>query len=102
MLYDALAGEQGRRCPGTVTFRMQPACAQCPPCAPAALTGGIRYYDAQVDDARFAVTLAGTAFLYGAACISAVEVTPFIHEEPASPGCTADLEGDDDSSCAHA
>jgi glycerol-3-phosphate dehydrogenase len=79
MLYDALAGAK----PAMPRHRhlSHAACLRSVPSLRAgALTGGIRYYDAQVDDARFAVTLAGTAFSYGAACISAVEVMSFMHE----------------------
>jgi glycerol-3-phosphate dehydrogenase len=59
-----------------------------------AVTGGIRYFDAQVDDARFAVTLAETAAAYGAACASAVEVDGFLHDGERVAGVRArDLEG---------
>jgi glycerol-3-phosphate dehydrogenase len=62
-----------------------------------AVTGGIRYYDAQVDDARFAVTLAGTAATYDAACASAVEVAGFLHEGARVAGVQVrDLERGED------
>ena len=58
-----------------------------------AVTGGIRYFDAQVDDARFAVTLAETAAAHGAACASAVEVAAFLHDGGRVAGVRArDLE----------
>src|SRR5664280_2023368 len=61
------------------------------------VTGGIRYYDAQVDDARFAVTLAGTAATYDAACASAVEVAGFLHEGARVAGVQVrDLERGED------
>ena len=60
-----------------------------------AVAGGIGYYDAQVDDVRFAVTLAGTASAQGACRVPAVEVTGFLDDGPAVAGVHArDLEGD--------
>jgi glycerol-3-phosphate dehydrogenase len=44
------------------------------------LTGGIRYYDAQVDDARFSLVLARTAAAHGAVCVSGAGVVGFLHE----------------------
>lgn len=43
-----------------------------------ALIGGITYYDAQVDDARFVATLVRTASFYGAHAASRVRVEGFI------------------------
>jgi glycerol-3-phosphate dehydrogenase len=78
-LYDALAGAHS-----AVPRHRHLSHAGCMRAVPSlrydALTGGIRYYDAQVDDARFAVTLAGTAYAHGAACVSAVEVVSFRRE----------------------
>ncbi len=79
LLYDGLAGLH----PAMPRHRhlSRGACLRAvPSLRDDALTGGIRYFDAQVDDARFAVTLAGTASAYGAACASALEVTAFLHE----------------------
>ena len=96
LLYDALAGAR----PAMPRHRhlSHAACLRAvPSLRDDALTGGIRYYDAQVDDARFAVTLAGTAFAHGAACVSAVEVTGFLHEGGASPAPSLrDLERGDE------
>ena len=44
------------------------------------LTGGIRYFDAQVDDARFSLVLARTAAGLGAVCVAGAGVTDFLHE----------------------
>ena len=78
-LYDALAGVHT-----AVPRHRHLSHAACMRAVPAlryeALTGGISYYDAQVDDARFAVTLAGTAYSLGAACVSAIEVVAFRHD----------------------
>ena len=76
-LYDGLAGLR----PALPRHRhlSRAACLRAAPSLKDdALSGGIRYYDAQVDDARFAITLAGTAAAAGAVCVSAVEVTGFL------------------------
>ena len=91
-LYDALAGSR----PAMPRHRhlSRGACLRAvPSLRDDALTGGIRYFDAQVDDARFAVTLAGTVRDYGAACASAVEVTAFLRQGGRIAGVRArDLE----------
>ncbi len=79
LLYDSLAGMHS-----AVPRHRHLSRAACLRDVPAlradALQGGIRYYDAQVDDARFAVVLAGTATAYGAVCAPAVEVVAFLHQ----------------------
>ncbi len=94
LLYDSLAGLR----PAMPRHRhlSHAACLRAvPSLKDDAVTGGIRYYDAQVDDARFAVTLAGTASAQGANCVPAVEVTGFLHDGAAVTGVHArDLEGD--------
>ena len=91
-LYDALAGIR----PAVPRHRhlSHAACLRkVPALKPDVITGGISYYDAQVDDARFAVTLAGTASAQGACCVPAVEVTDFLHDGAAIAGVHArDLE----------
>jgi glycerol-3-phosphate dehydrogenase len=79
LLYDGLAGLR----PAMPRHRhlSRGACVRAAPSLREdALSGGIRYFDAQVDDARFAVNLAATAAAHGAACASAVEVTGFLHQ----------------------
>ena len=77
-LYDALAGLHS-----AVPRHRHLSRAACLRDAPAlradALCGGIRYYDAQVDDARFSVMLARTATAQGALCAPAVDVIAFLH-----------------------
>ncbi len=94
LLYDALAGIR----PHLPRHRhlSHAACLrEVPSLKPGVITGGIGYYDAQVDDARFAVTLAGTASAQGACCVPAVEVTEFLHDGPAIAGVRArDLESE--------
>jgi glycerol-3-phosphate dehydrogenase len=91
-LYDALAGLRPHM-PRHRHLSHEACLREVPALQPDAFTGGIRYYDAQVDDARFAVTLAGTASAHGACCVPAVEVMDFLHEGRAIAGVHArDLE----------
>jgi len=79
MLYDVLAGLH----PAVPWHRhlTQATCLRDVPALRAsALCGGIRYYDAQVDDARFVVELARTAAAHGAVCATAVRATALLHE----------------------
>ncbi|HET6495251.1 MAG TPA: glycerol-3-phosphate dehydrogenase/oxidase, partial [Thermoleophilia bacterium] len=70
-IYDALAGTQS-----AVPRHRHLSRASCRRAVPAlrtgALCGGIRYFDAQVDDSRFAVALARTAAAHGAVCVAGV------------------------------
>jgi glycerol-3-phosphate dehydrogenase len=45
-----------------------------------ALHGAIRYYDAQIDDARHTMEIARTAASYGAAIVTSARVTGFLRE----------------------
>ncbi|WP_185736367.1 glycerol-3-phosphate dehydrogenase/oxidase [Nocardioides sp. LS1] len=57
------------------------------------LTGAIRYYDCQVDDARLVVTIARTAAKHGAHVATRVKVTGFLREGERVVGVRAvDLE----------
>ncbi|WP_349898717.1 glycerol-3-phosphate dehydrogenase/oxidase [Parafrigoribacterium soli] len=61
-----------------------------------ALIGGITYYDAQVDDARYVASLARTASFYGAHVASRVRVEGFIKVGERVVGVRAhDLETDE-------
>jgi glycerol-3-phosphate dehydrogenase len=58
-----------------------------------AFTGALLYWDAQVDDARFVLTLARTAAGYGAQAASRTQVTGFLREGERVTGVRAvDLE----------
>jgi glycerol-3-phosphate dehydrogenase len=58
-----------------------------------ALTGAIQYWDAQMDDARYTVTVVRTAASFGALAASRVEVTGFLRQGERVTGITAtDLE----------
>jgi glycerol-3-phosphate dehydrogenase len=62
-----------------------------------AMTGAIRYYDCQVDDARLVVTLARTAVGYGAHVATRTRVTGFLREGDRVVGVRAtDLETGDE------
>jgi glycerol-3-phosphate dehydrogenase len=61
------------------------------------LTGAIRYYDCQVDDARLVMNIARTAAAYGAHVASRTKVTGFLREGDRVVGVRArDLENDRD------
>jgi glycerol-3-phosphate dehydrogenase len=91
-LYDALAGlhpamPRHRHLTRRSCLRAVPALRDD------SLTGGIRYFDAQVDDARFSLVLARTAASHGAVCVSALGVVGFLHEGDRVAGVHAqDLE----------
>ncbi|MGO9965488.1 MAG: glycerol-3-phosphate dehydrogenase/oxidase [Acidimicrobiales bacterium] len=91
-LYDALAGLH----PAMPHHRhlTRRSCLRAVPALRAdSLTGGIRYFDAQVDDARFSLVLARTAASYGAVCASALGVVGFLYEGDRVAGVHAqDLE----------
>ncbi len=60
---------------------------------PGALAGAIRYYDAQVDDARLVTTIARTAASHGALCATRTQVVGFLREGERVTGVRArDLE----------
>ncbi len=93
-LYDALAGLHPH-VPRHKHLSHAACMRDVPSLRPEVVTGGISYYDAQVDDARFAVTLAGTASAQGACCVPAVEVTDFLQDGSSITGVSArDLEGE--------
>jgi glycerol-3-phosphate dehydrogenase len=79
LLYDVLAGPH----PAMPRHRhlSRGACLRAvPSLREDAFTGGIRFYDAQVDDARFSLVLTRTAAALGAVCASATGVVAFLHE----------------------
>ena len=64
-----------------------------PDLQPPGMVGAIRYYDAQVDDARLVVTLARTAAAHGAHIASRTKVVSFLREGERVTGARAvDLE----------
>ncbi|MFB2582557.1 glycerol-3-phosphate dehydrogenase/oxidase [Herbiconiux sp. P15] len=80
LLYDIFSYSGGRP-PGVPHHRhlsKRQVQALMPSLAKDALIGGITYYDAQVDDARYVSSLARTAASYGAHVASRVKVEGFI------------------------
>jgi glycerol-3-phosphate dehydrogenase len=77
ILYDTIAG--GRSVPRHREYTRTGARRLCPALRPDALTGAIRYFDAQADDARHTLTVARTAAAYGATVLNSAEVVDFVH-----------------------
>jgi glycerol-3-phosphate dehydrogenase len=80
LLYDIFS-YTGLRPPGVPHHRhlsKRQVLRAIPSLAPDALVGGITYYDAQVDDARYVANLARTAAHYGAHVASRVRVEGFV------------------------
>jgi glycerol-3-phosphate dehydrogenase len=88
-VYDALAGEAGL---GRTTWLGRDAVvATAPMVRRAGLVGGLRYLDAQFDDARLAVALARTAIGLGACVLNHCGVRGLVHEG----GRVAGIEAED-------
>ena len=77
-MYDAIGG--ARSLPRHEHLTRRGARALAPALRNDALVGGIRYYDAECDDARYTLTLARTAASYGAVVRSSTEVVGFVRE----------------------
>ena len=80
LLYDIFSYSGGRP-PGVPHHRhltKRQMLRAMPSLNPNAFVGGLTYYDAQVDDARYVATLARTASFYGAHVASRVRVEGFI------------------------
>ena len=80
LLYDAFSYTGGRP-PGVPHHRhltRRQLLRAAPSLHPDAFTGGLTYWDAQVDDARYVANLARTASFYGAHVASRVEVIGFL------------------------
>jgi glycerol-3-phosphate dehydrogenase len=77
-LYDLLAGKAGL---GATEFLSRAETLQLLPCAkPQGLTGGVKYWDGQFDDARLALALAKTAALQSALLINYCAAMQLTHE----------------------
>ncbi|MCA0337511.1 MAG: glycerol-3-phosphate dehydrogenase/oxidase [Actinobacteria bacterium] len=83
-LYDGLAFgvKSSGEVPRHKHLGKKAALAMMPSLRPDALTGAIRYYDAQVDDARFVLELARTAAAHGASVANRVEMTGLLRADP--------------------
>ena len=94
-IYDSLGFAPGRTrgLPGHRQLSRRAALRVAPALSRAAITGAVAYYDAQVDDARYVVTLARTAAGYGARVATRTQVTGFLREGERVTGVRAtDLE----------
>nr|WP_228717744.1 glycerol-3-phosphate dehydrogenase [Allosaccharopolyspora coralli] len=78
LLYDTMGG--ARSVPGQKHLSRAGALRMVPALKRNALIGGVRYYDAQADDARHTMTVARTAARYGAVVRMSTQVTGFLQE----------------------
>jgi len=78
LLYDTMGG--ARSVPGQKHLTRAGALRMVPALKRDALIGGIRYYDAQADDARHTMTVARTAAHYGAVVRTSTQVVGFLRE----------------------
>ncbi|HVV23592.1 MAG TPA: glycerol-3-phosphate dehydrogenase/oxidase [Pseudonocardiaceae bacterium] len=78
VLYDTMGG--ARSVPGQKHLTRAGALRMFPALKRSALIGGVRYFDAQADDARHTLTVARTAAHYGAVVRTSTQVTGFIKE----------------------
>lgn len=76
LLYDTIGG--ARALPAHRHLSRRSALELAPSLRPDALTGAIRYYDAQVDDARHTMMLARTAAQHGAVVLSRARMTSLL------------------------
>ncbi|MBO0832502.1 MAG: glycerol-3-phosphate dehydrogenase/oxidase [Actinobacteria bacterium] len=93
--YDSLGLSMGqtRGLPGHRQLTRRGALKLAPALKRSALTGALVYWDAQVDDARYVMTLLRTAAGYGAHIASRTQVTGFLREGERVTGVRAtDLE----------
>jgi glycerol-3-phosphate dehydrogenase len=93
LLYDTMGG--ARAVPRHRHLTKSAALRRAPALRSESLVGAIQYYDAQVDDARFTMTLARTAAHYGARVATRTRVTGLRREDGRVTGAVVhDLEGD--------
>lgn len=71
-LYDTIGGS--RSMPRHKQYSRTGARRLCPALRPDALSGAVRYFDAQTDDARHTLTVARTAAAYGATVLNSAEL----------------------------
>ena len=96
VLYDSLGFAPGmtRGVPGHRHLSRRRALRLAPALKRSAFTGAVLYWDAQVDDARYVVTLLRTAAAYGAHVASRTQMIGFLREGERVTGVRVrDLEG---------
>lgn len=94
-MYDVMAvvGHRGRAVPTQKHYSKRGAVRLFPDIRSDALVGGIRFYDARVDDARLVMTLIRTAQSYGAHAASRAQVVGLVKDGDRVVGArVADLE----------
>jgi glycerol-3-phosphate dehydrogenase len=99
ILYDAMArrGKYGMGVPPHRHLFKKEVWRIAPDLRPTALVGAIRYYDAQVDDARLVVAAARTAAHHGAHVATRTKAIDFLREGDRISGVRVrDLESGDD------
>ena len=77
-MYDALAGRAGLG--STELLSRAEALKQLPNLRPTGLKGGVKYWDGQFNDARFAIALARTAALHGALLVNYCKANELTYE----------------------
>jgi glycerol-3-phosphate dehydrogenase len=93
LMYDTMGG--ARSVPGQKHLTRAGALRMFPALKRSALIGGIRYYDAQSDDARHTMTVGRTAAHYGAVVRTSTQVTGFLREADRISGVRVrDVEDD--------
>jgi glycerol-3-phosphate dehydrogenase len=93
LLYDVMAAFADNPLPGHTHLSRKAALEIAPALRESAMVGAVKYWDAQVDDARHTVMLARTTVAHGALTASSVRVTDLVLEEGRVTGVVAtDLE----------
>jgi glycerol-3-phosphate dehydrogenase len=80
LLYDLLALGRGNPLPRHRHLSRRKALELVPGLDEDFLIGAIRYYDAQIDDARHTLTVARTAARHGAAVVTSAQLTDLVRE----------------------
>ena len=98
LLYDILAGRHAA-VPRHRHLSHKACLELVPSLDPTALVGGIRYYDAQIDDARHTVVVVRTAASFGAVCLAGIAVERILTEGGRAVGVeVTDRESESDDS----
>lgn len=98
LLYDILAGRHGA-VPRHRHLSHKACLELVPSLDPTALVGGIRYYDAQIDDARHTIVVVRTAASFGAVCLAGMAVERIVTEGGRAVGVeVTDRESESDES----
>jgi glycerol-3-phosphate dehydrogenase len=87
VLYDAMEGTR-RPVPHHRHLTTRGALRRAPALRPDRLAGAMVYYDAQVDDARYTVTVARTASRYGALVVTRATATSLLRDGERVTGAT--------------